>query len=199
MEDINKTSQTQEEHLNNFEKNKKDTNCSTDSENAELENTDEQNVLNSVNNSSDISNTNSNAVKSENNSENSEVNEPCNSITNELIGTEHRRSCSETPTNFTSTYTTTHNTVHKRNTGHTESSKQSAKSEQEFVIHHEHCENLDGDSNNDSFENIEDSKSSVQEREPVDLPEYLIKDLTQNTAKGLYNYKILIRQYSIYL
>ncbi|CAB3982800.1 transmembrane anterior posterior transformation 1 homolog [Paramuricea clavata] len=184
MEDINKTSQTQEEHLNKFEKNKKDTNCSTDSENAELENTDEQNVPNSVHNSSDISNTNSNSVKSENNSENSEVNEPCNSITNELISTDHGSSCPETPTNFTSTYTTTHNTVHKRNTGNTESSKQSAKSEQEFVIHHEHCENLDGVSNNDSFENIKDSKSSVQERKPVDLPEYLIKGLTQNTAKG---------------
>ena len=128
--------------------------------------------------------------------ENSSVNETCSLTTNEFICAEDVSDSLETPSNFIPTYSTTQETLRKRHMSNSETSKHLTKSEQEFVIHHEHCENVDNVSSNDSSEDIvrnaSQHKSNTQglRSELNHESEHLTKDLTQNATKGLYNYNI---------
>ena len=154
-----------------------------------------ENIVSKDSNSPDTHNSNHNGINPHSKSENSSVSKPCSSTMDESTCAEQPSVWLETPTNCTPTNSTTHKTVRKRHMSNNETSKQS---EQEFGIHHEHCENLDSvlkkeDSLENTVVNASQHKISLQgikselSCEPVELPENLIKDLTQNTTKGLYN------------
>jgi hypothetical protein len=143
-----------------------------------------ENIVSSL---SDTHNRNCNEM-----TENSSVNETCSLTTNEFICAEDVSDSLETPSNFIPTYSTTQETLRKRHMSNSETSKHLTKSEQEFVIHHEHCENVDNVSSNDSSEDIvRNASQHIRQGLRSELnhePENLTKDLTQNATKGLYNY-----------
>jgi hypothetical protein len=194
MEDLNKklsiTLQTQEH--SNFEK--EDTiKYSTDSENTESETTarNEQRVQKCTLSSEGKVGCSYTAGKQ--NTDEQNMPNSANNSTEKLHKSQRKIASNSSDIN------NSNSNVHKRNTGNTEMPKQS---EQEFVIHREHCENLE---NNESSEDVrianqQDSKSSLHglksklSHEPVDL---LIKDSTQTTTtKGLYNFNILMSCHS---
>ena len=170
------------------------------------ENSDEENMSSSENSSAETnqrslsnvdsdtlnsdSNDSSNTKSEENIPESSLLDDSCNTATYQSVCTEHRSGSPKTST-------TTHKNLRKRNAGNSETSKHIAKSEKEFVIHHEHCEKLDSVSTNEDIVTAtsqlpENNKYHLHEPKnelslkAVDLPVHLVKDITENSTRGLY-------------
>ena len=156
--------------------------------------------------SSIINNVNSNQLKSQNTSAIGSVDEPSNSVPEKLPCIGDISTSLETSANFIPAFTASEKCVRKRNTDNSGKSKHVNKSEKEFVIYHEHCENVDRVSNSEVMDDIvrdvsqhpQYAKFSLQglrndlNQEPVDLPENVIYNFTKSKTKGLYNSEILV-------
>ena len=224
LEDIDKNfSKISQAQDTNFENNKNTIECCTDLENVESESatTNEQTVpgcglgsdkeldiscnvgkhpIKIVGEESDAEENLTNSAntlteeiqQSLNNTENSLLYDTCNTASYESVCTEHTSDCLET-------LNTTHKNLRKRNTSNSEVSKHVAKSGEEIVIRHEHCEKLDNVSTDNSFQDtgIVSAKNQLpmysnqelkntSSQKPVDLPVHSVQDSTQNSTTGLY-------------